>query len=675
MTAKKTNKPIHNITLIRNDNELEQNLAELIQITDSIPLLIARLNPQHQYLLVNQAYADWFGLEKETFLGMRLSEVIGELPYKDALPNITKVLAGQKVSYEGILENRDKQPRVVMITFVPQLDKAGDVRAYISVVQDTTDRKQTEIALQIREAHYRGIVEDQTELIFRYLPDGTVTFANQPYCRYFGVKFQDIMGEKFTPASIPVEDVERIRSLRRQISPHMPTISYEFPVLIPGGNLSWVLWNEHGIFIDNTLVEYQAVGRDITSRKQAERALRQSEERQRMVISNLPLIVFTVDLEGRLTFSEGKGLDLLGLRSREDALGSPATELFGEIPELSNSIRRSLEGESFRKIIDASNRVFEAWFSPLNDQRGNIQGMIGVAIDDTERKMAESKLRESEERYRELVENQGEGALILDALYRFEFLNLAAEAIFGASASEIVGRSFFEFAPKNQKKILKKQFELRSKGKSSSYELTILRPDEEKRHLLITATPRFNPEGQFLGSFTICRDISKRIQVEEKLRFQSNHDALTGLYNRRYFEEEIHRLEHSRRFPMSIILTDVDDLKAVNDTLGHLDGDEHLRRIGVVLQQSFRAEDMIARLSGDEFVVLLPNTDKTGLDKSIQRLKGNLEKASDTNPGKPRLNISIGGATSETRQPLLKAYNLADQRMYREKRKKKTGRA
>ena len=121
---------------------------------------------------------------------------------------------------------------------------------------------------------------------------------------------------------------------------------------------------------------------------------------------------------------------------------------------------------------------------------------------------------------------------------------------------------------------------------------------------MVTATPRFNSAGEFSGSFAIFRDITERKEIEVKLRYQSAHDVLTRLFNRFYFEEEMNRLENSRISPISIIVIDVDDLKSINDSQGHLTGDELLRSVARILKQSFRAEDMVARIGGDEFAVL-----------------------------------------------------------------------
>jgi diguanylate cyclase (GGDEF)-like protein len=165
-------------------------------------------------------------------------------------------------------------------------------------------------------------------------------------------------------------------------------------------------------------------------------------------------------------------------------------------------------------------------------------------------------------------------------------------------------------------------------------------------------------------------EIANRKIVEEQLRFLSNHDSLTGVYNRAFFEEELARLELSRDYPVSIIITDVDNLKKVNDSLGHVVGDELLRRTCNVLSSVIRAGDVLARIGGDEFAVILPRTDKAQVEIIHSRIQSKLK---DHNAGYPEtpLNFSIGLSTAE-RGNLKDTVTIADREMYLDKSKWKS---
>lgn len=169
------------------------------------------------------------------------------------------------------------------------------------------------------------------------------------------------------------------------------------------------------------------------------------------------------------------------------------------------------------------------------------------------------------------------------------------------------------------------------------------------------------------GIAYIVRDITERQEAEEKLRYMSTHDALTGLYNRAYFDEELTRLEKGRQFPISIVMSDVDGLKAVNDKLGHAYGDALLKQAAKALKEIFRAEDVVARIGGDEFAALLPSTDATAVKEIMDRLKNSLAHHNESNTAPP-LSLSIGAAIAENGEMLIDTWRLADARMYLDKR-------
>jgi diguanylate cyclase (GGDEF)-like protein len=150
----------------------------------------------------------------------------------------------------------------------------------------------------------------------------------------------------------------------------------------------------------------------------------------------------------------------------------------------------------------------------------------------------------------------------------------------------------------------------------------------------------------------------------ETLRYLSFHDQLTGLYNRHYFVNEISRLEGSREYPIAIISADLDNLKKINDTQGHAEGDKYLQSCATLFKETLRGYDLLARVGGDEFALVLTRTDRETGENIIKRIKRNVEKYNLKQAALP-LSISMGIAVSESSaQPLEEIFREADGLMY-----------
>ncbi|MCJ7733025.1 MAG: sensor domain-containing diguanylate cyclase [Anaerolineales bacterium] len=173
-------------------------------------------------------------------------------------------------------------------------------------------------------------------------------------------------------------------------------------------------------------------------------------------------------------------------------------------------------------------------------------------------------------------------------------------------------------------------------------------------------------------------DITDRKRTEEKMRYLSFHDVMTGLYNRAYFDEEMQRLDSGRQYPISIISCDLDGLKQINDTFGHNVGDMAIKATANILGGgTFRKEDVIARTGGDEFVILLPNVDLDGQLAIIERLEKSIEKHNQSNleDGYYRpISLSFGYSVIREGGSLEEGFKAADHAMYEIKSKKKISR-
>ncbi|MCX7918180.1 MAG: PAS domain S-box protein [bacterium] len=333
------------------------------------------------------------------------------------------------------------------------------------------------------------------------------------------------------------------------------------------------------------------------------------------------------------------------------------------------TINQTLTGEKIH--------IFLRWsIAPGHEQTAN--EVVVSIIDITERKKIEAALRESESRLRTIIENQGEGIVMISPDERILFTNPAGAEIFGLSVEQCIGRNIEEFIIPEDIELLRAQTAKRRQGERSTYVLRFVNPEGERRYLLVTATPQFDTQHQFAGAFAIFRDITDRIRLEEQLRALSLIDDLTGLYNRRGFltlaEQQI-KIAHRLEKRMLLLFADIDNMKWINDTYGHQEGDRALINTTTILRETFRESDIIARIGGDEFVILAIEIDAASAEILTSRLQENLDtyNAQENQKYKLALSIGISRYVPESPRPLDELLEQADKLMYEQKRKKQSG--
>ncbi len=303
-------------------------------------------------------------------------------------------------------------------------------------------------------------------------------------------------------------------------------------------------------------------------------------------------------------------------------------------------------------------RFFEARLLPLHSEQ-----IIAVIRDITERKMAEGILLESETRLRLILDSILSGVLLIDAeTHLIEDVNKVASEIIGLQKDRILGSRCHRFicpAEENNCPIT-------DLGQNIDHsERTLITADGKCLPIIKTVvTVTLGGRRYLLESFV---DITDRKRMEEQLRYLSLHDALTGLYNRAYFEEEMHRLESGRFNPVGLVLCDVDGLKLVNDTLGHESGDILLIESAKVIKNALRQGDMVARIGGDEFAILLPQSDTETVEVVCGRIREAIKSYNTSNSGLT-LSMSMGIAMANIAPVNMdNLFKEADDNMYREK--------
>ena len=301
---------------------------------------------------------------------------------------------------------------------------------------------------------------------------------------------------------------------------------------------------------------------------------------------------------------------------------------------------------------------------------GKPEGVVGICRDYTQRERMEKALTEAMGRFESIIKHTPMVAVQgFDANGCIYHWNPVSEKLYGMSIKEVLEKPFHKLflKGKEERKFLNDLKWVFDRGLPvENREFAINTANGEKRWVYSSMFPVFEG-GRCLEAIRMEMDITERKKVEERLEYLSTHDPLTGIYNRAYFEEEMRRLENPRFRPVSIIVCDVDDLKLINDTFGHGKGDSLLKAVAETIKSPFRSSDVIARIGGDEFVILLPLTSMDVAKEACRRINESIEEYNRKNPELP-LSVSLGVSTNTDPDiPLVETFKEADSDMYNNK--------
>ncbi len=412
----------------------------------------------------------------------------------------------------------------------------------------------------------------------------------------------------------------------------------------------------------------------------------QAQSRLEALLQEIPELITAERIRGRageirkylhkITSIEARAYDLVGSGQKKAALrllaGWEYTKNQLEFEQAAEDLVACMQQRMQRKV---SRQKLQTWlvgagvllcFFPLLLSWGVTIRLWRGQI--RNKKQAEQALRQSEEKYRKLFDTSPDAVALVDEDGRFLTVNPVMAERFGMGREEINGRTFHSvMAPDVADSRMKMASQALSRQAPVFFEDR--RQGRDFQHYYV-------PVYAFGGKKTfqiISRDITEQKQMEEKLREMGVYDATTRLYSRSFYAEEVKRLSDPRYCPLGIIVCDLDGLKGVNDTMGHSAGDVLLKKTADILRLCFRTSDVVARIGGDEFAVLLPETDEETTAACCQRIRRELARYNEQAPP-ARLSLSIGWAVSLKRSVDVNAlFKEADKAMYREKHGNRAG--
>lgn len=409
----------------------------------------------------------------------------------------------------------------------PLLDAQQNVVGIFGISRDVTEIKLMEEQVLASEKRYKGLLEDQTDLICRFQVDGTVTYVNQAFCEFFGVDPNAIVGRSWKPAAY-IEDIPYILSKLSEITLTHPVVTIENRVYAANGEIRWVQFVNRGFFdSEGALIETQAVARDITAQKVAELTLREAEQRFRTTANTAPVMIWMSGLDKLCYWFNQSWLEFTG-RSMAQEVGNGWAE--GVHPgDFQRCLKTYVQAFDLRQSFVMDYRLRRAdgeyrWIVdngvPRFDDNGTFLGYIGSCIDISARKELESQLSEAKLRVEDLYNHAPCGYHSLGPDGTFLFINDTELRWLGYSRDEVVGKLKLQHLLTDAgHKVFAENFpDLLQTGHLDDLEVEVRCKNGRILPLLVSASAVYDGAGIFVMSRSVAFDMTELRIAREALK-------------------------------------------------------------------------------------------------------------------------------------------------------------
>ena len=504
--------------------------------------------------------------------------------------------------------------------------------------------------------------------IFWVAPNGEIKSHNNRVCEVLKYDGKEILNKKITEIETAYTKENRdkfwnkLKEKKRLKfeTTHLSKSGREFPVEIRSQYLKYE-GNEYELIF----------AQDITKRKEARQKLKFSQERYKTIFNTAPIGVIIEDENGNILEVNDSMAEMSGYK-KEELEGSNIIEKF-VLPEF-----QELAKENIKKLINGTNLEYDIKTPTKSGKIKNYHlketnitlpngdtGIISMHLDITERKKLEKNLKEKNNLLNSVLESIQDGISVLNPDLTIRYTNSKMKEWY-KHGLPFKGKKCFEgYYNKDDRCEECPVIKSLETGKMSKH-VKKLPKKFDIDYIEIFSYPIFSEDNnEITGIVEFVRDITGRKEKEKEINYILYKDSLTGLYNRRFFEAEMERLDTKRQLPLSIIMGDLNGLKIINDSYGHEKGDQMLIETAKMLKEVLREEDILARHGGDEFTILLPKTSSIEAQNIVKRINNKDKKI-----GKDQIPISIGmgvatkNKASENIKEILKE---ADNNMYKNK--------
>ena len=584
---------------------LQSSRRQFDAFLQNTPDGIVVINERGTLVHANAAFATMLGLDAHALVGHPAAAVL-----RGQADVIARLVAegGSPTTTELMLPRAGGEPLFVDCQVARYLKASGRWQTHVSL-RDITARKLAEAKVATSEARLQAVT-DNVPALFSYIDRAqTYRFANAHMREVTGIEpaaligrtMRDFVGEAAYAELLPYIE-GALRGERQKFErtgwrgdPSMHFMAEYVPDVRPDGSVP-------GFFL---------MALDITERHRAEQALARNETLIRTLTDHMPGLMSRLDRDYRYTFANANYMRWFALA--ESPVGKTVREVFGDSmwAQVRGRIDQALAGEDV--VFDLVNTVggsaehMQVQYAPDRDGQGRVVGIYSLVTDRSEQQRARERIEASERQLRAVTDNLPVLITYVDADENLRFMNGTFHDWLGVDLAQAIDRPLVDVV--GAEHYAARREHLRAALAGERVEFDVVSPTlAGPRHLRTVYIPDLRADGSVRGVFTLASDVTALKEVERELQRLARVDTLTGLANRRQFDELLEQaLARSRRSrrPLALIFLDIDHFKAINDTHGHGVGDAVLKEFAARLQATLRTTDLAARLSGDEFVVIL----------------------------------------------------------------------
>jgi diguanylate cyclase (GGDEF)-like protein/PAS domain S-box-containing protein len=600
----------------RTREAMAERVRQLRLVTDKIGHPLAYFDRTRRLNFVNLTSMEWMGLNEEQMVGRNIAEIYPPEVIETVQPYFDTALGGRTVSYERLADVYGKGKRWIRGTLIPDLAEDGTVKGVFSVLADIQDDVLLRESLLAQERRMRLFTDNLPESIAYVSDDRRYRFVNNTFLARRNKARHEVIGKRLDDIlSAEAFKADKANIERAFAGEH---VTFERPYENANGERWFRVILTPDRAADGRVPGIYVIGIDIDDTRRAQAAIEARESELRVAMDSLPHPMVYIDANYRYQLINRRVEEMFGL-GREQLLNRDLKELFGDrrYAEAKEFWDRAMAGETVtveRQL--GTNPATQRWmltrYTPRRDESGNVIGLYVAGTDIDDLKTTELSLRRANWLLSSHFENTPLAVIEWDEYLALRRWSPQAERIFGWNETELAGKTqdqwkFVVEGDREQANAVLERLVKRGEPRASS-----LHRNYRKDGRIIWCewynSCLRDESGKLVSVLSLAQDVTTRVLAEERLVHQATHDSLTGLPNRTTLQDRLRlAISRARRGGMRVaaMFIDLDRFKDVNDTLGHRIGDELLREVAARLGRVVRDVDLLVRLSGDEFMVVL----------------------------------------------------------------------